>query len=142
MTTTATPRPLTHSSPTVGRTTIDAVRRSCGGYEVFISHGIDYGEAVIIDRGYPGLAAPAVLVNGPTYLMLRHPTLELWDAVHMWIMRDVDKKVAKANEHIDRLVEIGNAMQATRMLTFELEQIQATVQKSIDAMVQFGEALR
>ena len=64
---------------------VGSIRASAGGYPVYIQQNVGYGEALIVDEGYTDRVRPAVVVNGPTYLMLRMPELSVWEAIDMWI---------------------------------------------------------
>jgi hypothetical protein len=140
----ATPRPhFNMSAPEVGRTTIDGVRRSCGGYQVYIVQSLGYDEAVIVDRGTPGVPEPVVLVNGPNYLRLRHPTLTVWEALQKWIEdRTIAPMVKKANERIDTAVSLGAMSQSDRMLTYQFGLFEDAARRASIAFSELAEASR
>lgn len=86
---------------------IEDLRPRIGGYELGIMQSFGYNEAVILDRNMGlGPFAPVVLVNGPNYLRLRHPGMDIWEAVDKWIAEKViAPAVDAALARVDRVTD-------------------------------------
>ena len=84
-------------------------RASALGYPIYVMPGLLYGEAVIIDENAMALEELppklAVLVNGPTMMMIVDPGIDVWEGLRRWVAVTTERRITAAWEHIDRCVD-------------------------------------